>query len=70
MTTIKLTHANLNSVIYVVRELIAAYYHSPANACTHVVASGGAIFPAKETVDEINRLLNVVQEVQNGTTEG
>ena len=73
MKLIRLTHANLNQTIYVVSELIAGFYHSPANNCTHVCATGGTIFPAKESVAEISRLLTGVadatpsQEEKNGT---
>lgn len=73
MTLIKFTHANLKSTLYLQRDLIAGYYYSPANRCTHVVASGGAVFPALESVDEVSRLLTgqangaaTNKEVENG----
>jgi hypothetical protein len=61
MTLIKLTHANNGQTIYVAKELIAGFYHSPAHKCTHVVASGGAVFPAKENGDQIQALINQVE---------
>lgn len=69
MRLIKLTHANLNQTIYVSAELVAGFYHSPGNACTHVVASGGAIFPARESVDDVRRLLTG-QEAQKEKSDG
>jgi hypothetical protein len=57
VTLVRLTHANFKRSIYVAKELIAGFYHSEAHACTHVVASGGAVFPASESVDDVKRLL-------------
>lgn len=59
---ITLTHANLGSKIDVAHNLIFCWYHSPANKCTHVVASGGAVFPAKETDEQIKALYNQGQD--------
>ena len=56
--TITLTHANLNEKIEIAVALVAGFYHSPGHKCTHVVASGGAIFPALESVEEVKRLYN------------
>lgn len=56
MTLLKLTHANNGQTVYCPRALIFCWYHSPANKCTHVVATGGAIFPAKETEKEVEDL--------------
>lgn len=58
MTLIKLTHANHGQTIYVPTHLIAGWYFSPGHKCTHVVAAGGAIFPAKETCEEVESLYN------------
>lgn len=74
---LKLTHANLNQTMFVPRALIAAWYHSPGHKCTHVVASGGAVFPALESVDEVKRLYETAgmtpvqpkEESQNGIQE-
>ncbi len=63
MTLIKLIHANNGQTIYVPRHNIAGWYHSPAHKCTHVVASGGAVFPAKETEAEVESLYNQGQDV-------
>ncbi len=74
MNLIKLTHANNHQTIYIVSALVAGFYHSPAHACTHVCASGGQVFPAKESVAEIARLLTGTTEVgpsqeeKNGTS--
>lgn len=71
---IKLTHANLKQDIMVPVALIAGWYHSPGHKCTHVVASGGAVFPALESVEEVKRLYETAgmtpvqtkEESQNG----
>lgn len=61
MQLIKLTHANLKRTLYVAGNLVAGFYYSEANQCTHVVASGGAIFPALESAEEIQKLLVSIQ---------
>lgn len=66
MELIKLTHANLLKPVYVSPVLIFAFYHSEANKCTHVLASGGAIFPALESEEEIQTLLNKKGKEENG----
>lgn len=57
MKLIKLTHANLNTSIYLAADLVAGFYASEANKATHVVATGGAVFPAAESVEEVRALL-------------
>lgn len=48
-----LTHANTGQKISLARVLVAGWYYSAQQKCTFVIASGGAIFPARETVDEV-----------------
>lgn len=67
MTLLKLTHANNGQTIYVPKHQIAGWYHSPGHKCTHVVASGGAVFPAKEAVEDIEALYNKEGE-KNGVS--
>jgi hypothetical protein len=57
LSAVRLTHANLKTRMYVTKQLVGGFYHSPANKCTHVVLSGGAVFPALESEDEIARLI-------------
>jgi hypothetical protein len=57
VTLIRLTHANNKQVLYIAKDLIAGFYHSAASACTHIVATGGAVFPATESVETIKGLL-------------
>lgn len=57
MTLIKLTHANLNVPVYVVRALVGFWHHSPANKCTHVYV-GPNVFPAKESCEEVSSLVS------------
>lgn len=69
MKLITVTHANLNTQIDLAAQLIAGFYHSPGHKCTHIVASGGAIFPARETVEEIRQLLNGAENAHHGAKE-
>lgn len=66
MTLVKLTHANLKQPLYVAKGLIAGFYYSEGHKCTHVVASGGAVFPALETVDAIQKILLGNEALSNG----
>lgn len=66
MNFIDLTHANLNERVAVVAELVAGIYYSPHHKCTMVVASGGAIFPAKESTEEIKTLLTKTKPSSQG----
>lgn len=50
---IEVTHANNNSKIYVPVTQIFAYYYSEGHKATLLLATGGAMLPVKETVDEI-----------------
>lgn len=52
MTLIKVTHANHKSVVYIMKNQVGGWYHSPGNACTHVVLVGGAVFPITETIEQ------------------
>ena len=65
---ITLTHANLNEKMDLAAHLVAGFYHSPNHKCTHIVASGGAVFPASESVEEVRRLLTNVAMATAATT--
>lgn len=69
MTLIRLTHANNQQTIYIAANLVAGFYHSPASASTHVVASGGAVFPASESVETIRSLLTSVPQTNEPNKE-
>lgn len=58
MKLIKITHANHKNAMYVPVNQIAGFYNSPGHACTHIVASGGAVLPALESVEEIKRRID------------
>jgi len=58
MKLIRLTHATFNTHIYVPTVSVFSWYHSPNSKCTHIVASGGAMLPVSESVDEVARLYN------------
>lgn len=68
MKLIKLTHANHKTTVYIASDLVAGFYFSPGNQCTHVVASGGAVFPAMESVEDVQRLLTKEKKDDSGQT--
>jgi hypothetical protein len=53
MKFIEVTHANNGQIVYLPVALIFAFYYSEGHKCTLITASGGAMVPVKETVDEI-----------------
>lgn len=57
MTLIKLTHANHKSEMYIAKDLIAGFYYSPGSHCTHIVSTGGAVFPALEDLNYVSNLI-------------
>lgn len=54
---ITLTHANLNTKIEILTKLVFGLYYSENHKATMVTSNGGAIFPAKESVDEVKQML-------------
>lgn len=54
---LKLTHANLNKPVHLILGTVCGYHHSDATACTHVYTPAG-VFPAKETVEQIDGLID------------
>lgn len=67
ITLVRFTHANNNEQIYITKQLIAGFYHSTAQKCTFIAMTGGAVFPAKETVEEVRQRLGYQIE---GETNG
>lgn len=61
-----LTHANLNKKLHLVAGTIAGYHYSDSSGATHVYTPAG-IFPAKETPEEIDGLLD--QLTNGGSNE-
>lgn len=57
---IKLTHAIIegNPVVHVILGSVAGYHHSPKLNCTYVYCMGQNVFPAKESCEEIDRLID------------
>lgn len=55
--TVTLSHANIDTQIEIVKSLIAGFYYSPHHKATMVISAGGAVFPAKESVEQIKILL-------------
>jgi enterochelin esterase-like enzyme len=55
---ILLTHATLNKKIHLVLSSIAGYHHSDKLNCTYVYCTGQNIFPATETCEQIDSLID------------
>jgi hypothetical protein len=58
--TIDVTHANIpdTRIAVVIAQIFYTYYSSAAK-CTHIVSTGGAFIPVRESVDDITRLLSI-----------
>lgn len=59
--TIQLTHANLLKPVKVAKQLVFGVWYSDSHKATLVLASGGAMLPVTESVDEVNRLLTTTK---------
>lgn len=57
MNFIEVTHANNNQKILLVADLVCGIYYSPHHKATLITASGGAMFPAKESAESIKDML-------------
>lgn len=70
MRLARFTHANHGDPVVVDLDLLAMWYFSQAHQATHLVSTGGAIMPVKESVDEVSRSKNQTQvkESVNATT--
>lgn len=66
--TITVTHANHRAPMDLAVALIAGWYWSPGNQCLHVVAAGGAVFPALESMEEFRRLYSAATAVTKPAT--
>lgn len=55
-SVIKLTHANLNKEVSLQLGTMSFFHYSDGSKATHVYTIAG-VFPAKETPEEINRLI-------------
>lgn len=62
MELLKVTHANRNNPLYIVAQQVYSYYYSEQDKATHVLATGGAIVPVKESLEEITNLLVKAKE--------
>lgn len=54
-----LTHANLNKKLHLILGTVCGYHWSDNSKSTHVYTPAG-VFPAKETPEEIDRLIDEV----------
>lgn len=59
MQTAEFNHANMNTKIVVMKDLAFSVYYSPNHKATMIVASGGAIVPVRESVNEVCALLGL-----------
>lgn len=57
MNLYKFTHANNNQVLYVAANQVAGFYYSPHHKSTMIVATGGAVLPVTETVEQVQSVL-------------
>jgi hypothetical protein len=68
---IRLRHANLpDTIVEVETSTIFAKWFSKAHKATHVLATGGAIVPVLESVEEINRLMTGKTPAEGSSTNG
>jgi hypothetical protein len=58
-SVVVLQHANLNKPVSVVAGTIAMWHWSDTTKSTHVYTTGG-VFPAKETPEEITKLIKTL----------
>jgi len=54
---IELTNANTDAKVFVMSALVFYFYFSEANKCVHVVSNGGAFFPVKESLQQVEEKL-------------
>lgn len=58
VTLVLFRHANFNTPIYVIKQLITGFYRSEASKATYLVTTSNTIFPVLESVEEVTRKLN------------
>lgn len=58
MRLLKYKHANLDTDIVVDADKIFSYYYSPGHKATLLLATGGAMIPVLEPVEQITNDLN------------
>ena len=68
-STIEVTHANNATKMLLVKEKICGAYYSIQHRATFIVSDGQTIFPAKESLEEVENLLNPKVAVKVNVTE-
>ena len=58
MTLINFTHANTLKEALIVKEQIFGFTYSDSNKCYLLYSNGGAVFPVRESKEQIINLLN------------
>ncbi len=66
MNLLRITHVNTGDVGYVIKENIGTFHHSKADNCTHIMLTGGAIFPAKESLEYFFKHIEGTGEKKHG----
>jgi len=51
-------HVNLHREVRILRGQILAYHFSAANESVLIYTAGGALFPVKETLEEVERIIS------------
>lgn len=59
---IEVTHNTLNTKVYICILNLFSFYYSEAHKATLLMAAGGAMVPIKETVKEVEQMLQKVNE--------
>lgn len=59
-----LTHANLNTKLHLLLGTVSGYHWSDKTASTHVYTPAG-VFPAKETPEQIDGLIDLLTKGEN-----
>ena len=54
---VQFTHANLNTPIFVTKTQVFSLYFSETHKATLLLATGGAMIPVKESLDEARKKL-------------
>lgn len=57
MEFLEVTHANANTKVIVVRELLFSFYYSEGHKAVLLMSTGGGMIPVKESLENVSELL-------------
>ena len=63
MNLIEFSHANIDTKVAIIPELVFSVYYSPGHKATLIMSSGGAMVPVKEDVEQVKKQ---IEETTNG----